>query len=96
MSETPNFKPGELNRVVEHLAGYRLVPVVKALRADVSHEDVVLLLETLSAIVLPGDDGGHQLRRRYLTLPLHALRAPGTAPLPGRPAELTARWRRGP
>ena len=65
-------------------------------RGDVSHEDVVLLLETLNAITLPGGDGGHSLRRRYLALLLQALRAPGTEPLPGRPAgpaELAARWR---
>ena len=69
----------------------------KALRSDVSHEDVVLLLETLSSITLPGGDGGHALRRRYLALLLQALRAPGTGPLPGHaagPAELAARWRR--
>ena len=68
-----------------------------ALRGDVSHEDVVLLLETLSSIALPGGDGGHALRRRYLGLLLQALRAPGAGPLPGRPAgpgELAARWRR--
>jgi AcrR family transcriptional regulator len=67
-----------------------------ALRSDVSHEDVVLLLETLNSITLPGRDGGHSLRRRYLALLLQALRAPGTEPLPGcpaSPAELTARWR---
>jgi AcrR family transcriptional regulator len=67
-----------------------------ALRSDVSHEDVVLLLETLSSIRLPGADEGHALRRRYLALLLQALRAPGTGPLPGRaagPAVLAARWR---
>ena len=67
-----------------------------ALRADVSPEDVVLLLETLSAITLPGADAGDGLRRRYLALLLQALRAPGAEPLPGRPAgpgELAARWR---
>jgi AcrR family transcriptional regulator len=68
----------------------------KALRSDVSHEDVVLLLETLNSITLPGSNGGHALRRRYLALLLQALRAPGAEPLPGRPAspaELAARWR---
>ena len=68
----------------------------KALRSDVSHEDVVLLLETLNSITLPGGDEGHALRRRYLALLLQALRAPGAEPLPGRPAspaELAARWR---
>jgi hypothetical protein len=52
----------------------------------VSHEDVVLLPETLSSIILPGGDGGHALRRRYLALLLQALRVPGAEPLPGPPA----------
>jgi AcrR family transcriptional regulator len=67
-----------------------------ALREDVSAVDVVLLLETLSAIAMPGADGGRALRHRYLALFLQALRAPGAGPLPGHaadPAELTARWR---
>ena len=67
-----------------------------ALRDDVSPEDVVLLLETLSAITLPGTDDGDALRQRYLALLLQALRAPGAEPLPGRPAgpgEFAARWR---
>lgn len=63
-----------------------------ALREDVSPTDVVLLLETLSAITLPGGDGGHALRHRYLALLLQALRAPGAGPLPGAPAEPTGRW----
>jgi AcrR family transcriptional regulator len=67
-----------------------------ALRRDVSPEDVVLLLETLSSIALPGGDESRDLRRRYLALLLQALRAPGAGPLPGRAAtagELAARWR---
>jgi AcrR family transcriptional regulator len=66
-----------------------------ALRGDVNPIDVVLLLETLSAIAMPGADGGHALRRRYLALLLQALRAPGAGPLPGSgpdPSELTGRW----
>jgi AcrR family transcriptional regulator len=69
-----------------------------ALRPDVSADDVVLVLETLSAIALPGDEGGRTLRHRYLALFLQALRAPGAGPLPGHaadPAELAARWRGG-
>ena len=69
-----------------------------ALRADVSADDVVLVLETLSAIALPGGEGGRALRQRYLALFLQALRAPGGGPLPGQPAEpaeLAARWRGG-
>ena len=69
-----------------------------ALREDVSADDVVLVLETLSAIAAPGDEGGRALRHRYLALFLQALRAPGAGPLPGHaaePAELAARWRGG-
>jgi AcrR family transcriptional regulator len=67
-----------------------------ALREDVSPVDIVLLLETLSAVTLPGADGGHALRRRYLALLLQALRAPGAGPLPDGPdpSELTGRWNR--
>lgn len=68
----------------------------RALRKDVSPGDIVLLLETLSAITLPGADGGLALRRRYLALLLQALHAPGIEPLPGRPAEpgeVAARWK---
>ena len=66
-----------------------------ALRTDVNPADVVLLLETLSAITVPNADAGQALRRRYLTLFLQALHAPGPAPLPGPaadPADLAARW----
>lgn len=69
-----------------------------ALREDVSPADVVLLLETLSAVTVPATDGGQALRRRYLTLLLQALRAPGAGPLPdpaADPAELAARWLSG-
>jgi AcrR family transcriptional regulator len=67
-----------------------------ALRPDVSPADVTLVLETLSAIALPGPDGGRALRHRYLALLLQALAAPGTGPLPGRPAgsaEVADRWK---
>ena len=67
-----------------------------ALREDVTPIDIVFLLETLSAITLPGADGGHALRRRYLALILQALRAPGAGPLPDGPdpSELAGRWNR--
>jgi AcrR family transcriptional regulator len=67
----------------------------RALREDVSPLDIVFLLEWLSAITLPGDDGGRALRHRYLGLLLQALRAPGLGPLPGPPAtpdEIAGRW----
>jgi AcrR family transcriptional regulator len=67
-----------------------------ALRADVSPADVVLILEMITFVDLPGPDRGRALRRRYLALALQALRAPISEPLPGRAAiesDLTARWR---
>src|SRR5580692_10447666 len=57
----------------------------KVLRDDVEPVDVVFLLEMLSSITLPGADGGHALRHRYLALVLQALRAPGGGPLPSGP-----------
>jgi AcrR family transcriptional regulator len=67
----------------------------QVLRDDVEPIDVVFLLEMLSSITLPGADGGHALRHRYLALLLQALHAPGSGPLPSGPdpAELTSRWR---
>ena len=64
------------------------------LRDDVSPLDVVFLLEMLSAVTLPGSDGGDALRHRYLALILQALRAPGAGPLPDGPdpGELAGRW----
>jgi AcrR family transcriptional regulator len=68
----------------------------QVLRDDVDPMDVVFLLEMLSTITLPGADGGHALRHRYLALLLQALRAPGAGPLPSGPdpAKLTGRWSR--
>jgi AcrR family transcriptional regulator len=66
----------------------------QALRDDVDPIDVVFLLEMLSTVKLPGADGGHALRHRYLALLLQALRAPGDGALPSGPdpAELVGRW----
>lgn len=66
----------------------------QVLRDDVSPIDIVFLLEMLSTVTLPGADGGHALRHRYLALLLQALRAPGAGPLPSGPdpSELTNRW----
>jgi AcrR family transcriptional regulator len=66
----------------------------QVLRDDVNPIDIVFLLEMLSSITLPGADGGHALRHRYLALLLQALRAPGAGPLPSgpHPSELTGRW----
>jgi AcrR family transcriptional regulator len=68
----------------------------QVLRDDVDPIDVTFLLEMLSTITLPGPDGGHALRHRYLALVLQALRAPGGGPLPSGPdpAVLVGRWSR--
>jgi AcrR family transcriptional regulator len=66
-----------------------------ALRPDVSSADIVLILEMISFVDLPGPDRGRQLRHRYLGLLLQALHASGSAELSGPPAaepDLTARW----
>lgn len=67
-----------------------------ALRRDVTTADVVLVLEMLTLIELPGPDQGAALRRRYLTLLTQSLHASQTQPLPEPAAvddDLTARWR---
>jgi AcrR family transcriptional regulator len=66
------------------------------LRDDVSEADIVLLLEAINLVKLPGPGEGAALRHRYLALFLQALHAPVEAELPGPPArqaDLTARWR---
>jgi AcrR family transcriptional regulator len=65
------------------------------LREDVTPADVVLLLEMVSFVELPGPDRGRALRHRYLDVVLQALRAPADEPLSGAPAneaDLSARW----
>jgi AcrR family transcriptional regulator len=67
-----------------------------ALRPDITTADVVLLLETLSLIEIPGRETS--LRLRYLALLLQALHGSPADPLPGPPARdkhLAARWRSG-
>jgi AcrR family transcriptional regulator len=69
------------------------------LRADVTVDDVTLLLEMVAQLELPGAGGGAGLRRRYLAVVLDGLRAGAPSPLPGRPPSPTAlarRWRGGP
>jgi AcrR family transcriptional regulator len=66
-----------------------------ALRADVTQEDINLIFEQLRAVRLGDDTRTATLQRRYLALTLQALKAPGTAPLPGPPpgwAEISGRW----
>jgi len=69
----------------------------KALRPDVEVADIGLVLEQIAAVRLGDERRTGQLRHRYLTLVLDALRQPGTE-LPGpppMPGELAARWRPG-
>lgn len=75
---------------------YRRVRRSGDLRDDVSAADIVLLLETIMLVELPGPDRGAALRHRYLTLLLQALHNPVEAKLPGQPAgqvDLVSRWR---
>jgi AcrR family transcriptional regulator len=75
---------------------HRRTQRAKALRADVTTADVVLVLELLSLIDMPSPRRDAALRRRYLALFLQSLRAPAPEPLPGpaaKDAELAARWR---
>jgi hypothetical protein len=68
----------------------------KVLRPDVTSADIVLLLEMVMLLDVPGPDVVAALRRRYLTLILQALHYPGSGPLPSpaaNAADLTARWR---
>ena len=65
------------------------------LRPDFDVNDLALIIEQIAAIRVGDEERTRQLRRRYATLMLEAMRAPGAAPLPG-PAptweELSGRW----
>jgi AcrR family transcriptional regulator len=95
---TPTPDLSALAQQAGALAGevHRTAQRHQVLRDDVDPVDVVFLLEMLSTITLPGPDGGHALRHRYLALVLQALRAPGGGPLPSGPdpATLAGRWSR--
>jgi AcrR family transcriptional regulator len=85
---------GEASRLASEL--HQRTQRAGALREDVTPADVVLLLEMISFVELPGPDRGRALRHRYLDVVLQALRAPVSEPLSGAPAEeadLTVRWR---
>ena len=95
---TPTESLGRLAGEASQLAIalHRHTQEAGALRGDVSPADVVLVLEMISFVGLPGPERGRELRHRYLALALQALRAPGGGPLPGSAAvesDLTARWR---
>jgi AcrR family transcriptional regulator len=80
---------GEVNtRVVERARE------AKAIRDDFVVGDLGLIFEQLAAVRAFTDERTAELRRRYTTLLLDAIRTPGT-PLPGPPpeqGELAARW----
>lgn len=95
---TPTESLGRLAGEASQLAValHRRTQDAGALREDVSPADVVLVLEMITFVDLPGADRGRALRHRYLALALQALRAPGSEPLPGPAAvesDLTARGR---
>lgn len=67
----------------------------RAIRPDIEVTDLGLVLEQIASIRLGDQARTAQLRRRYLTLVLDALRGAGTTELPGpppAPEELAARW----
>jgi AcrR family transcriptional regulator len=97
-SFTPTLELSAMAQRAGHLAQllFRRVRRSGDLRADVSEADIVLLLETIMLVELPGSDGGAALRHRYLALLLEALHARAETQLPGPPAraaDLAARWR---
>ena len=66
------------------------------LRDDVSEADIILLMEALMLVKLPGGDADSSLRHRYLALLLQALHNPVEANLPGpaaKQSDLALRWR---
>jgi AcrR family transcriptional regulator len=67
------------------------------LRTDVTRDDLTYVFEQVSSVHGPTPERTAQLRTRFLTLHLDALRAPGHTPLPGPPPtadEQHARWNR--
>jgi AcrR family transcriptional regulator len=72
------------------------VQAAGALRGDVDPNDLSYIFEQVSCLRAPTPERTTELRSRYLTLHLDALRAPGRTPLPGPPPsddDVRARWR---
>jgi AcrR family transcriptional regulator len=70
-----------------------------AIRHDVEVDDLSLLFEQVAAVRIGDEERTRQLRRRYLTLLLDALRVPSGSPLPGPPpswGEISRRWENQP
>lgn len=66
------------------------------IRADLVFDDVSMLLEQLAAVRIGDKERTLQLRHRYLTLLLEAIRAPSEGELPGPPPnweETGGRWK---
>jgi AcrR family transcriptional regulator len=73
-----------------------LVQAAGALRDDVDPNDLSYVFEQVSCLKATSPERTAELRARYLTLHLDALRAPGRTPLPGPPPsddDVSARWR---
>ncbi len=70
-----------------------------AVRPDLTVDDLSFLFEQIASVRTPDEQRTRQLRHRYLTLLLDALRAPSNSPLPG-PApswdEIQERWESAP
>lgn len=81
-----------------HELTQRLIERLKAagaLRPDIETGDLSLIFEQLQAVKVGDEARAGQLRQRYLTLFLQAMRSPAEAPLPGPPPqwdELTRRY----
>jgi AcrR family transcriptional regulator len=66
-----------------------------AIRPDVEANDISMLLEQISTILLGDVRRTHELRQRYLALALDGLRSDAQTRLPGRPPawdEISGRW----
>jgi AcrR family transcriptional regulator len=93
----PTKELGRAARLADDL-NHQLVARAHAagvLREDVGPDDLTYVFEQVASVHGAGAERTAQLRARYLTLQLDALRAPGRTPLPG-PAptddEQRARW----
>ncbi|AQZ61219.1 TetR family transcriptional regulator [[Actinomadura] parvosata subsp. kistnae] len=96
---TPTEELGKLAARASSLATEVHARAIAAgvLRPDVTTADIALLFEQLASIKLGDEERVAQLRHRYLTLMMDALRVPpARRDLPGpepRDEELAARWR---
>jgi AcrR family transcriptional regulator len=96
------FRPTEdmgRNAAEAFALNQRLVDLTQAagtLRDDIDANDLSYVFEQVSCLKAPTPERTTELRARYLTLHLDALRAPGSTPLPGPPPsddDVSARWR---